>query len=816
MKNKLFFTYCLLLWAMATAAFAQQGKATLKGQVLDQDQKPLPFANIALHKAKDSVLVKVVVTEDNGNFEFENLPPNTYYLAISYIGFKKYTSSPLELVAAQTLQLPPVALTPESTLQEVTVTYTKPFAERKIDRTVVNPDALIGNAGTNALEVLEKSPGVQVETDGAIRLKGKGGVVVFVDDKPTYLSADALANYLRSLPSSSIESIELMTNPPAKYDAAGNAGVINIRLKKTTVKGLNGGINLSAGQGFYSRSNNSANLNYRINKVNIFSNISYNNDNSYQDLVIERNYLQPNGNLASSFRQNTFIKRQTESANLRLGIDYYLSKNTTLGFVANGFYTPSLTSAPNKATMKNSKGEIDSLINTTSINHEKMSNGTANLNFNHKFGSTGKEITANFDYIAYDFNTRQDLQNATFFSDGLPKTQDELRGNLPSAITIKTAKIDYNQTLKKGGNIEIGAKSSLVNTTNVANFSNIRNGISTPSRELTNSFDYKENINAAYVNFNKEFGKLTLQSGLRMENTNIDGLQYGNLNGRKDSTFQRNYTNLFPTLYLAYKLDTTDTHQLGFSYGRRIERPNYQDMNPFSYPLDRFTIYAGNPFLQPTFSNNFELIHTYKNKITTTLSYSIIDNMIAESIEISKNVFYSRPNNIGKQTNIGLSINGSLQPTKWWTIPFYLEATNMHFETVIYNQVLDNRGTFYSCNITNQFQMGKGWSSEIGGTYQSAIYYAQFITKPFGRIRIGLQKKILKEKGTLKMVLNDVFWTVRPGGDIIAINNANAKYYSILDSRVLTFSFSWRFSKGQALQSRQTGGSEMEQSRVKK
>lgn len=822
MKNLLLITFFVLLLAQTHKVFAQNivktpkvTQATIKGIVKDADKKPLPFANVALHKVKDSVLVKVVVTEENGAYEFENLAANGYYIAISYIGLKNYRSEGFELVANQNLQVPDIELVRNANLQEVTVTYRKPFAEKEIDRVVINPDALIGNAGTTALEVLEKSPGVQVELDGSLKLKGKNGVVVFVDDKPTYMSADALASFLRSMPSSSIESIEIMTNPPAKYDAAGNAGVINIRLKKTTLRGWNGGINLAVGQGFYSRTNNSANLNYRINKFNFFGNLSYNVNNSYQDLVIERNYLRADGTTNASFRQNTFIQKEQNSGTFRLGLDYYVGKKTTMGFVVNGFYNPFLQTSPNKAVVKNAAGQVDSLINTLSVNDEKLKNGTANFNINHKFDSTGREITANFDYIRYDVDTKQTLENSILFADGQPKTKDALRGNLPSNIEIRTAKIDYSNPLKSGGVIEAGVKTSFVKTENTALFSNEKNGISTPSKDLTNSFRYSENINAAYLNFNREFGKLSLQSGLRLENTNIDGLQYGSLNNKKDSTFQRNYTSLFPTIYLAYKLDTTDTHQIGFSYGRRIDRPNYQDMNPFSYPLDRFTIYAGNPFLQPTFSNNFELTYTFKNKITTTLSYSLINDIITESIEISNKIFYSRPNNIGKQTTIGLSVNGTINPTKWWAIPFYVEATNLKFESIIYGQKLDNQGTFFATNITSQFQVGKGWSSEIGANYQSSVYYTQFITLPVWRVRMGVQKKILKDKGTLKLNLSDAFWSFKPGGDIIALANATAKYYSVLDSRVITLSFSWRFSQGQVLQNRKSGGSDDERSRVK-
>jgi iron complex outermembrane recepter protein len=820
MKNLLFIAFFVFFIANIQNTFAQNAakapiKGTVKGTVKDNEKKPLPFANVALHKAADSVLVKVVVTEDNGTYEFENLAANSYYVAISYIGFKKYKSEKIELATNQNFQVPDIELVSSENLAEVTVTYRKPFAEKKIDRVVINPDALIGNAGTTALEVLEKSPGVQVELDGSLKLKGKNGVVVFVDDKPTYMSADALASFLRSLPSSSIESIEIMTNPPAKYDAAGNAGVINIRLKKTTLRGWNGGINLAAGQGFYSRTNNSANLNYRINKFNFFGNLSYNVNNNYQDLVIERNYLRADGTTNASFRQNTFIKKEQNSGTFRLGLDYYVSKKTTMGFVVNGFYNPSLQNLPNKAVIKNGAGQIDSLMNTLSIKDEKLKNGTANFNINHKFDSTGREITANFDYIRYDVDTKQTLDNRILFADGQPKTKDALRGNLPSNIEIRTAKIDYSNPLKSGGLIEAGVKTSFVKTDNTALFYNEKNGISTPSKDLTNSFRYSENINAAYLNFNREFGKLSLQSGLRLENTNIDGLQYGSINNKKDSTFQRNYTSLFPTIYLAYKLDTTDTHQIGFSYGRRIDRPNYQDMNPFSYPWDRFTIYAGNPFLRPTYSNNFELTHTFKNKITTTLSYSLTNDMISESIEISNKIFYSRPNNIGKQTTFGISVNGTINPTKWWTIPFYVEVTNMKFESIIYEQRLDNQGTFFVTDVSSQFQMGKGWSSEIGLHYQTAVYYTQFITIPVWRARMGVQKKILKDKGSLKLNLSDAFFSFQPGGNILALANANARFYSVLDTRVLTLSFSWRFSQGQVLQNRKSGGSDDERSRVK-
>ncbi|RYZ21382.1 MAG: TonB-dependent receptor, partial [Sphingobacteriales bacterium] len=366
----------------------------------------------------------------------------------------------------------------------------------------------------------------------------------------------------------------------------------------------------------------------------------------------------------------------------------------------------------------------------------------------------------------------------------------------------------------KGNRLEAGVKSSLVNTDNTAEFFDVVHEVSTPNYEFSNRFKYKENINAAYLNFSRDWSRFSLQMRLRMENTNIEGNQMGNVMV-KDSSFTRNYTSLFPTLYLAYRADTTQTNQFGFSFGRRIDRPDYQDLNPFTYPLDRYTYYGGNPFLQPTFSYNFELSHTYKNMITTALEYSIADNLIQETNEQRANIYYSRPGNFGRQTVYGLTVNANIPVTKWWTLMIYSEFKNVGVKSIIYGQTLDESRWYWYVGPTNQFTITKNLSAELAGSYQTRILSGQFLTIPVWQIRAGLSQKVLKGNGSVRLNVSDLFYTNQPGGDIRNIANSRANWLSYLDSRVATISFSYRLNKGKTLKARQSGGSDAEKGRVR-
>lgn len=697
-------------------------------------------------------------------------------------------------------------------LKQVVVSSKKPLFEVKIDKTVINVDAAASNAGANVIEVLEKSPGVYVDKDGNISLKGKSSVLVLIDGRPTYLSPADLYNYLRTLPSTSIDQIELMTNPPAKYDAAGNAGLINIKTKKNKTVGLNGSYNGSLGQGVYHRNSNGLNLNYRKNKLNVFSNLSYSNWEGYNSLIALRKYKDQNKNVIAIFDQNSYSKNEEkDNVNFKAGFDYSLNKKTNLGVVVSGFSNPESQKSNNISNLKNGSNITDSIINSVnnfSVNWENLS---ANFYLQHKFDTLGKEI--NFDLDASNFTSDgySQLSNQMFNADNSIRYKEQLLGAFPIGIKIASFKTDYVQPLSNKGKFEFGLKSSFVQTTNEANFFTIENEVKVSDFNKTNSFDYKENINAGYVNFSKEVNKWGFQLGLRAENTNATGYQKGN-ELRLDSSFNRSYTNLFPTSYITYKANEKNEYALNF--GRRIDRPSYQDMNPFVFYVDKYTYNKGNPFLQPQIGNNFELAHTYNQFLTTTINYTIVDRIFQQSFIQDGFATIVQTTNIGTKTNFGIASNIQLSAKKILTSNIYLAYTHDNYKGNVAGDPLDLSADMYLISVNNQFKFEKGWTAELSGWYRTKGIEGQIIVNPLSQVNLGVQKQVLKNKGTLKLGIRDLFLTNFPKG-VFRFSNTEANFSNQRDSRILSLSFTYRFGKNFNTNSRKTSGAEDEKSRVK-
>lgn len=810
--KKLFTT--LTLAGISLCSFAQNG-GKISGMIKDGgNQKVIDAASITLLRAKDSFVVKSAVTDKEGNFSFENVQYGSYLVAATSLGHGKSYSNRLEVkeddnkVSAGIMQLHPVS----KNMNEVVVTSKKQFIERKIDKTILNPEALLSNAGTTALEVLEKAPGVTVDKDGNISLKGKQGVMVMLDGKPSYMSPTELANYLRGLASSTIEQIEIMTNPSAKYDAAGNSGIINIKTKKNKQKGFNGSASLAIGQGDYTKTNNSVNLNYRKGKVNLFSTLSGNYREDYQALEIRRHYKNDDGSTKAIFEQKSFQKKYRNSYNAKVGMDFYAGKKTTVGIVINGTYNPSTDKSFNTSFLKNSSGVVDSIVTALGDENAVWKNAGANFNLRHVLDSTGREFTADLDYINYYSNRDQLFTNSSFQPDWTKKSADMLVGSLPSDIKIYSAKADYIHPFTSGLKMEAGLKFSFVNTDNTAGYYNMVNGTQTVDYEKTNQFQYTENINAAYVNFSKTIKKWGFQSGLRVENTTYEGNQFGNPQ-RTDSAFKKSYTSAFPTTYISYNANKNNS--FGLSYGRRINRPDYEDLNPFLFFLDKYTYGAGNPFLKPMFSNVFEGSHTFKQWLTTTANYSQTRDLFNETFEEKGFATIVRQGNYGKMNNLSLSVNAQLKPTKWWNAMIYTEGRYQEFKGFLYGEVVDINATNLLVNITNQFTFKKGWGAELSGFYRTKGVEGQIIIKPMGQLNAGIQKQLLKKKATLKLTVRDILFTMIPTGDI-NFQNTEAHFKNYRDSRVATLSFNYRFGKPiKGLKSRKSGGAGEEQNRIK-
>lgn len=800
---------------LSIASIAQLRNGKISGKVVDGSTKTIEAATITLLRVKDSSVAKISVANKEGSFVFENVNEGKYLVSISAVGHAKGYSETFEIspsnsaVALKTIELTPVS----KELSLVSVSARKPLIEQKIDRTIVNVEAAVTNVGTSALEVLEKSPGISVDKDGNISLKGKQGVQVYVDGRPTYLAGTDLANYLRSLSSSQLDQIEIMTNPPAKYDAAGNSGIINIRTKKTKQFGYSGSFSSTWSQGRYPKVNESFNFNYRKNKINFFTTIGYNNRKNYQDLDIQRKFIEAATKLVkSNFAQESRIREHGKSYNAKLGLDYYLTKKTTLGVVLNGFYNPGVFSNKSDVLIYDPNMNLMSQTLASTSNDRKWKNFSTNLNFRHSFDSTGKELTADLDYVTYNSKNAQDLFNAYYDNHGIPTIKaDTLLGSLPQDISIYSAKLDYTHPLKKGAKFEAGLKTSFVKTDNNAVYDSVNYGVHVHDIGRSNHFIYHENVNAAYVNYSRPFGKKVVgQFGLRLENTSAKGDQA--TTGEK---FDRSYTQLFPTAFFQYNANKKNS--FGLNYGRRINRPDYEDLNPFILFLDRYTFEQGNPNLQPQFSHNVELSHTYKGFLTTTLNYTKTTDIINEVLEqnTDRNETYVKKSNIAKQRQYGISVNAGGQIKKWWSGNLWMNVYTNKYEGIINGDFTSISATTGQANISNQFKLGKTVNAELSGYFNTGGIEGVFRIKNFGMMNMGLTKQIMKGKGSLRLSVRDVLYSQKISGTI-KYSNIDAAFQQNRDSRQVALGFTYRFSKGKVGgQKRRTGGASEEQNRVK-
>jgi iron complex outermembrane recepter protein len=818
MKNKIIIITAFILTTLSS--FAQSDKTkNISGLIQDESQKPIESASISLLKPADSSTIKTITSDKKGNFSFYNVANGKYLINISSVGHSPFYSPAFEISNDKPLvQLGTIALKQETKeLKTVSVVGIKPFIEQKADRMIVNVDASPSNAGATVMDVLEKSPGVTVDKDDNISLKGKQNVTIMIDNKPTYMSATQLASYLKSLPASAIDQLEIMTNPSAKYDAAGNSGIINIKTKKNKTKGFNGSLTLTHTQGVYPKPSGSINLNYKTGKANFFFNGGYSHWEGYQNLDINRNYLDSTSkNITSIFTQHNVIKFVNPEFNAKIGMDYYVSNKTTVGFVFSGFHSVENNNSNSTIFLKNADNIVDSIVSSPSTNNSTWKNGSLNLNFRHQFDSLGTELTADIDIIKYVSLSDQYFDNINYDPSMNKKSENILTGNLPSNINIYTFKTDFSHTFKHELKFEAGLKTSYVATDNTANYNNVINNISEVDTTKTNRFLYYENINAAYVNFTKQFKKISVQLGLRAENTNYSGHQLGNKYtvNNNDSSFQKSYVDLFPTAYVSYQANAKN--QFVINYGRRIDRPDYQNLNPFLFFLDEYTYQAGNPYLQPQFSDNIELSHTYNNWLTTTLNYSHTDNFFAETFEQQGHATIVRNGNIGVRKNMGVAVSAQIPVRKWWTSIWYVNYTYNKFTGMLYGSDINISSPTVLFNINNQFKFNNGWGAELSGFYRSKGVEGQILLQPFGQMSAAVSKQILKEKGSLKLGIRDAFRTQIIKGTI-DFQQTDASFKNSRDSRQVSLTFTYRFGKPiKGVQPhRNTGGANDESNRVK-
>lgn len=787
-------TTLILFFLLGKSSFSQQIVGNVTGWVTDTKKSTLSSITVSLKKALDSTLIKISVSDKNGKFIFSELPFEKYFITVSAINIDSTNSVIFELGKLNSNYFLDTLIAEEHAynLSSVTVTSKKYFIEQKLGEMVLNVEASITNIGSTALEVLEKLPGITIDKDGNISLKGKPNVMVMIDGKPSYLNGGDLANLLSNMNSNQLSQIEIMTNPGAKYDASGNAGLINIKTKKNLTNGFNGNINLSYGQGVYPKTNNSLMLNYRKGKINTFLNYGYILNKNYIEVSVVRNFLDNAGIKISELDQETRLINQSQNNNLKIGVDYYLNEQTTIGFVATGFIAPQNQRAETNSLIKDAMGNVTLVEKTSKTANNNWNNKTLNFYFHNKKG--GDESNANLDYLRYNFSGNQNVNGSTYNTSNQLLFISNLKNILPLNLDVYSGRYDFSHSITDKTKIELGLKSSFVKTNNTTLFYTFLNSQEVLNDTLSNKFEYSENINAAYFNFNKKINKWNIQAGLRVENTNYKGQQISYSN-KKDSTFNRSYLSVFPTLFISHQLN--DNHQVSISIGRRIDRPAYQQLNPFVSIIDKYMRMAGNPYLQPQISKNIELSYTYKNKFTTTVNYGIITNMINETMMHEDSFIVRSMGNIGIRYNYGVSQTAVLPFTKWYTGIFFINLFNNKYDGMINGYKLNASQLTMSLNVNNQFIFNNGWSAEVSVSYTTkSREEGQAISLPFGFLSAGLSKSLMQNKASLKISIRDIFNSQTPK-EIQNFQDVTSMLERVRDTRVINIAFVYRFGSQQ-------------------
>ncbi|RAJ77615.1 outer membrane receptor protein involved in Fe transport [Chitinophaga dinghuensis] len=807
---KILLLLLLLLHSSLQTLYAQTPTAAdISGTIVNSEGTPLRDAVVLLKRTADSVIYKTALSNEQGVFAFSAVKTDNYFIEINILGFEKLRRYNLQM-SSTAISLGKLPLQSASNnLTGVEVRARIPLIERQIDKTVVNVENSIISEGANVLEVMERLPGVQVDQNGVVAINGKRGVMVFMDGKAVMMSPEDIADQLRGMASSSISKIEIIAKPGARYDAAGSGGIINIVRKKVKKDGFNGSVNAGFGQSYYSRYNAGFNLSWRSKYYNFFFNGSYQNNKNFFINHITNDILNNDGLVKTRQHADNDITRGTEAYNPAIGAEFYLSKRTTLSLTGIGGIQLAKNTTDSKAVDYDGKLSTGSQ-DFNSIVHDKPINYTLSMHLAHKIDSTGREISCDLDYSNYWSRANQDIKNRYYDVNSTLMNEENSFFDQHRKLNIYAAKIDYTQLLKNNARLEFGWKSSYVDIKNDNKFFNKVGGQNIIDSSKYDNTLNQENINALYVNLNKEYEKLSFLVGLRAEHT-------WNINEQQLQQFrlERNYVQLFPSLFIDYKLNKNQT--LNMKISRRTDRPVYSQLNPFRRPLSPTLFYEGNPNLQPQTSVNSELTWAYKDRLFITFGYDNFQNYIGTVPRLDSNqVTITRlPTNIHGSYSFNFDIVYTKQLLRWWNtsnaISFYRQAFNGMED----DYVLNNNGILsFNFDAINTFILSKTFSAECSF---KAVSQHRVIATTFGGYYIlsaGVKQMVLGNKGSVAFKVTNILQS-EDEGSTYSYKNLNQYWLINFYSRAATINFTYRFGKGKAPKMRTESGSADEQRRSK-
>ncbi len=793
------FTFYIFIGLMSPAALAQQ---QISGRIQDAAGAALPYVNVLLLSAADSTLIKGTVTDTTGAYVMERVAEGSYRLSAQMVGYQSYFTEVFSM-NGESHRFPVIQLQEATTeLGEVVVASTKPMIEVTPNALVLNVEASPILQNGTAHDVLEKAPGVVIDQNGGISVKGKSNVLIYLDGKPTYMSSSDLLRMLESMPADNIEKIEIMDNPPARYDAAGNAGIINIVRSKKAATGLNGNVGFNLGYGEYLKASPSLDLNYRQDQFNVFGNYSYYYAQRFSNNNIFRNipYLGDNDPATNTtFDQSSSMVHWVRNHNFRTGADWYITDKTTLGVLVSGQAGNWNGDRENLTVLGGVYDNPYDGLTADNRSRHSWENMTYNINFKQNLGEAG-EIILDADYALRDNGSRQANDNYYFRNEGTTTEPPLLvRTRTQTDIDILAFKADYTGTIFSDWGLESGWKTSIVTTDNDLDFRTFLENDFIRDSLRSNRFQYDENINAGYMNVNKKWGeRWQLQAGLRGEHTYSKGYSV-----TLDSTVRRNYFNLFPSASLSYKKQ--DQHSLSISYSRRIDRPNYGNLNPFEYFLDRFTFERGNPFLNPQYTNAYGLTYGYKNMVFLTLNYNRTTDAITQVLEQDEasQTTYQTTVNLNQIKNYSANISAPLPVTQWWTLNLNLTGFYNDIQSPFSEGEQISKSRFsYTTQAQNTFSLPKEVKVELTGFYRSPMLWGLFDIRPQYQVDMGVTKNLGKFK--IQASLDDVF-NIRKNKIIIQQGDIDAYINNKWETRVFRINLSYRFGNEKIQQARRRG-----------
>lgn len=760
---------------------AQQLK--VKGSILESNtQQPVPYATVAVKSLESQTLISGTTSDENGLFEMVIDSPNVVF-EVSFMGYLPVSISEFKVLNNQ-IDLGIIFLQEDAEqLDEVVVKGEVSKTVFKLDKRVFNVGSDISSTGVSALEVLNNVPSVNVNIEGEVTLRGSSGVQILINGKPSVL-ADQSGNALGTITADMIESIEVITNPSAKYEASGTTGILNIILKKEEKKGWNGSI--SANTGVPDNHSVGGSINRRTEKFNLFSQFGAGYRSLPRDTEADNRNLASNETIYSygeDYRNETFF-------NITLGTDYHLNEYNVLTLSGNFAYE--IEDQPSQTNYRHFNG--DDLISrwvrneTTDATNPKWQyefnwKKTFENNEDHTF-----QLSALGSFFGKDQSSK--FTDTTLEGDNVDSNQRTATNFQQADYTFKA---DYVNPISKVFTIETGAQYVINDVGNDFEVFDFVNDAYVTNEDLTNNFEWNQNVLGVYATGAYENDTWGVKVGLRVENTDLNTL----LTNTNDSN-SKNFTNLFPTFHSSYKFSENFSLQGGYS--KRIFRPRLWDLNPFFNIRNNFNIYAGNPDLQPEFTDSYELTSIYKigkASLSSSLYYRYTTDVVERVSTFEDNVTFTTPQNIGTNATVGFETNGKYSPAKWLTLTGDFNFNYFERKGAFEDQVFDFTGNQWSSRLGTKIGLPADFDLELTGNYQSGYQTVQGEQSGFAFMDLGLRKKIFKGKIVANLGVRDVFAS-RIQERYVYQTSFESYNYS-LRGRFVTFGVSYGFGKGEAM-----------------